>query len=96
MGGRGACNGEMNKSIQAKTIVPLRDAGDYTIEIRDTTADLGAANFRYRVQVRPQIAHVGQVKIDDDHINLAAGDAKTVRSGTSPGNRAIRRSFPAA
>ena len=77
--GRGACNGEMNKSLQAKTIIPLRDTGDYTVEVRDITSDLGGATFQYRVQVRPQIPHIGQVKIDEDHINLAPGNAKTVR-----------------
>ena len=77
--GRGACNGEMNKSIQVKTILPLRDPGDYTVEIRDTTSDLAEPGFKYRVLVRPQIPHLGQVKIDDDHINLAPGNAKTVR-----------------
>ena len=77
--GRGACNGEMNKSIQAKTIIPLRDTGDYSIEIRDTTSDLAGPGFRYRVQVRPQIPHIGQVRIEEDHINLAPGNAKTVR-----------------
>ncbi len=77
--GRGACNGEMNKSIQAKTILPLRDTGDYTVEIRDTTSDLADPGFRYRVLVRPQIPHVGQVKIDEDHINLVPGNAKTIR-----------------
>jgi hypothetical protein len=77
--GRGACNGEMNKSIQAKTILPLRDSGDYTVEIRDTTSDLADAGFRYRVQVRPQIPHVGQVRIDEDRVNIAPGEAKTVR-----------------
>ncbi len=77
--GRGACSGEMSKSIEAKTIVPLRDAGDYSIEIRDTTSDLSEPGFRYRIQVRPQIPHVGHVKIDADHINLAPGEAKTIR-----------------
>jgi hypothetical protein len=77
--GRGACNGEMNKSIQAKTLLPLRDPGDYTVEIRDTTSSLAEPDFRYRVQVRPQIPHIGRVRIDEDHINLAPGEAKTVR-----------------
>jgi hypothetical protein len=77
--GRGACSGEMNKSLQAKTIVPLRDPGDYTVEIRDLTADLAGPGFRYRVQVRPQIPHIGQVRIDEDHVNLLPGAAKSVR-----------------
>ncbi|MBI3473073.1 MAG: hypothetical protein HY013_17085 [Candidatus Solibacter usitatus] len=77
--GRGACSGALNKSIQAKTIVPVRDPGDYTVEIRDTTSDLAEPGFRYRVQVRPQIPHVGKVRIDEDHVNLAPGGVKTVR-----------------
>ena len=79
LAGRGACTGALSKSLQSKTIVPLRDPGEYTVEIRDVTADLAGSGFRYRVQVRPQIPHIGQVNIDVDHINLKPGDAKTVR-----------------
>ena len=69
----------MTKSLQAKTIVPLRDPGEYTLEIRDATADLAGPDFQYRVQVRPQVPHVGQVRIDADHVNLTPGEAKTIR-----------------
>jgi hypothetical protein len=65
--------------MQSKTLVPLRDTGDYTLEVRDATADLAGQDFQYRVQVRPQIPHVGQVRIDADHVNLAPGEAKTIR-----------------
>ena len=34
----------MTKSMQVKTILPLRDTGDYTLEIRDATADLAGAD----------------------------------------------------
>jgi hypothetical protein len=77
--GRGACSGAMTKSLQAKTLIPLRDPGEYTIEIRDATADLAGPDFQYRVQVRPQIPHVGQVRIDTDHLNFVPGEAKTIR-----------------
>jgi hypothetical protein len=77
--GRGACSGAMNKSLQAKTVVPLRDPGEYTLEVRDATADLAGADFQFRVQVRPQIPHIGQVSIDTDHINITPGEAKTIR-----------------
>jgi len=77
--GRGLCTGELNKSLQPKVIVPLRDAGDYTVEVRETTADLAGAGFRYRVLVRPQIAHLGDVKIEEDKVNVSPGDAKSVR-----------------
>ncbi|MBL8217221.1 MAG: DVUA0089 family protein [Bryobacterales bacterium] len=77
--GRGACSGALSKSIQAKTIVPLREAGKYTVEIRDATSDLGGPGFRYRLQVRPQVPHVGDVNIASDHLNLAPAEASTVR-----------------
>ena len=77
--GKGACTGAMTKSMQSKTILPLRDTGDYTLEIRDATADLAGADFQYRVQVRPQVPHVGQVKVDADAMNLAQGEAKMIR-----------------
>src|SRR5260370_40638261 len=40
---------------------------------------MGDQDFRDRVLDRSQIPHVGQVKIEEDHINLAPGNAKTVR-----------------
>ena len=76
--GKGACSGALTKSMQSKTILPLRDPGDYTLEIRDATADLAGADFQYRVQVRPQVPHVGQVRIDTDALNLTQGQAKTI------------------
>lgn len=76
--GKGACSGTLTKSMQAKTVLPLRDTGDYTMEIRDATADLAGADFRYRVQVRPRIPHVGQVRMEADSLNLVQGQAKTM------------------
>jgi hypothetical protein len=77
--GKGACSGALTKSLQAKTIVPIREAGQYTIEIRDATAELAGQDFQYRVQVRPQVPHIGKVNIAADRINLAPGEAKTIR-----------------
>jgi hypothetical protein len=77
--GRGACTGALNKGLTAKTIFPLRNPGTYTVEVREVTADLGGAGFRYRVQIRPQVPHLGKIAIEEDHINLAPGGAKTVR-----------------
>jgi hypothetical protein len=78
MAGRGACSGALTKSLQAKTIIPLRNLGAYTVEIRDALAENSASERRYRVQVRPQVPHVGVVRIDAD-VNLMQGEAKTVR-----------------
>lgn len=79
LAGRGACTGALTKSLQPKVTVPLRDTGDYTVEVRDVTADLAGPRFRYRVLVRPQIPHIGEVRIAEDHVNLYPGEAKTVR-----------------
>jgi hypothetical protein len=79
LAGRGACTGALTKSQQVKTLVPLRDAGEYTIEVRDATSDLGGADFCFRIQIRPQVPHIGNVRIDEDRVNLAPGEAKTVR-----------------
>ncbi|MCC6389197.1 MAG: hypothetical protein IT167_01245 [Bryobacterales bacterium] len=77
--GKGACSGALTKSLQAKAIVPIREAGTYTMEVRDVTADFGGADFRYRVQVRPRIPHVGKVLMNADHVNLAQGEATSIR-----------------
>jgi hypothetical protein len=79
LAGRGACTGALTKSQQVKTLVPLRDVGEYTIEVRDATSDLGGEDFCFRVQIRPQVPHVGNVHIEEDRINLAPGEAKTIR-----------------
>jgi hypothetical protein len=76
---KGACSGALSKSLQAKALVPLREPGTYTIEVRDATSDLAEPDFRYRVLIRPSVPHLGQIKIDADHVNLAAGEAKTLR-----------------
>lgn len=77
--GKGACSGALTKSLQAKTIVPVREAGTYTIEVRDVTADFGGPDFRYRVQVRPAIPHAGRIVMSADHVNLARGEATSLR-----------------
>ena len=79
LAGRGACTGALTKSQEVKTLVPLRDAGEYTIEVRDATSDLGGEDYCFRVQIRPQVPHVGNVRIDEDRVDLAPGEAKTVR-----------------
>jgi len=78
LAGKGACTGALTKSMQSKTVLSLRDPGEYTLEIRDATSDLAGDDFHYRVQVRPQIPHVGQVRIDTDSVNLVQGQAKTI------------------
>ena len=77
--GKGACNGAMTKSLQVKTILPLRETGDFTLEIRDATSEQAAASFRYRLQVRPQIPHLGKIRLETDVVNLAPGESKMLK-----------------
>lgn len=66
----------MMKMIRAKTIVSLSAPGEYTMQIRDITTDGAGPDFLYRVLVRPQIPHVGNVAVAEDHINLEAGSSQ--------------------
>ena len=72
------CGGYMMKTIQPKTAVSLRAAGDYSIEIHDATDDLAGSNFAYRILIRPQIPHLGKVEVAQERINLAPGGAKQI------------------
>jgi hypothetical protein len=46
------------------------------LQIRDITTARAGGDFRYRVLLRPQIPHVGNVQIGQDHVNLRAGAAR--------------------
>ncbi len=63
----------MMKMIEAKTTVNLTTTGEYTVQIRDITTNGAGSDFHYRVLIRPQIPHVGNIEIAEDHINLETG-----------------------
>lgn len=77
MVGKGACTGALTKSLQSKVLVPLREPGEYTLEIRELTPEQSGS--RYRVQIRQQVPHLGDVRIDVDHLNLTPGEAKAIK-----------------
>lgn len=68
----------MMKMIRAKTTVSFSAPGDYTLQIRDITTNYAGPDFVYRVLVRPQIPHLGNVEVAEDHINLEAGTSHPV------------------
>jgi hypothetical protein len=68
----------MMKMIRPKITLSLGAPGEYTLQIRDITTTGAGPDFRYRVLVRPQIPHVGDVEIAQDHVNLRAGDSRPV------------------
>ncbi|MDE2755908.1 MAG: hypothetical protein OXI92_05095, partial [Acidobacteriota bacterium] len=59
----------------------------YTLRVRDTTQRNGASDFRYRLLVRPQIPHAGELKVREDRLNLVPGEAGklTVTTGQEEG-----------
>jgi len=76
------------RSLNAKVINTFEQEGDYWLRIRDITSRNGGAGFRYRVLVRQQIPHVGEIEVqtrtrgledgkaDPARLNLVAGEAK--------------------
>lgn len=68
-------NTEIEKQIRPKVIHSFPRAGDFTLEIRDITAAFGGPSMAYRVLIRPQVPHMGQIHLEEDHLNLVAGTA---------------------
>ena len=76
-----------SKTIEPKTIHTFLRGGTYTLRVRDTTQRNGGADFRYRLLVRPQIPHAGELKVREDRLNLIPGEAGklTVTTGQEEG-----------
>lgn len=76
-----------SKTIEPKTIHTFLRGGTYTLRVRDTTQRNGASNFRYRLLVRPQIPHAGELRVQEDRLNLVPGEAGklTVTTGQEEG-----------
>jgi hypothetical protein len=64
------------KSIEPKTLYKFDRGGEYQLEIRDVTSRNGNPQFAYRVLVRNQIPHVGEVHIRADRLNLVPGQSR--------------------
>ena len=78
------------KRLEPKIIQGFERAGEYSVEVRDVTSRAGGANYQYRMLIRLQVPHVGDVKIatlkpkfEDDRIdplciNLLPSEARTL------------------
>ncbi len=64
--------------IQAKTLYTFERGGVYTLQLRDIIPRFGESEFRYRLLVRPQIPHVGQIEMIPEVANLRPGQAEKV------------------
>lgn len=71
-------NTNLAKQIQPKTQYTFPRGGDFTLEIRDITSTYGGTRMKYKILVRPQVPHLGEVKVNVDCLNLEAGKAQKV------------------
>ena len=82
------------QSVEPKVVYTFTAEGEYFLQVRDITSRYGSASYTYRVLVRSQIPHVGEVLIGEfdplnlqvselDRINLVRGQAKKLTIFTS-------------
>jgi hypothetical protein len=64
------------KTVEAKTVYTFELGGELTLQIRDITSRYGDPSFLYRLLIRPQIPHVGELKLQEERVNLGPGEAK--------------------
>jgi hypothetical protein len=64
------------KAVDPKVLYTFEKGGEYVLRISDVTSRFGEPDFRYKLLVRPQVPHVGEVTISEgDHLNLIRGEA---------------------
>ena len=61
-------------TVEPKTIHTFKEGGQYFFQIRDITLQHGEPGFRYRVLIRPQIPHIGEVQVAEV-VQHAANDS---------------------
>ncbi len=75
-------------AVEPKVVATFEQEGEYCLKIRDVTNRGGNAAYRYRVMIRPQIPHIGDIvvetrtrlnedgRLDPWRVNLRAGEAR--------------------
>ncbi len=72
------------KAVEPKVVVTFDSGGKYFLQVRDLTSRYGDPSYAYRVLIRPQIPHVGEIWLDKiDRFNLVPGEAKKLTILTS-------------
>jgi len=65
------------KAAQAKATHSFERTGEYVLQVRDITSRYGNPNYRYRILVRPQVPHVGEISvIPKENVDATAEAAK--------------------
>ena len=72
------CGDTILKQIQPKTTYSFPRAGEFILEIRDITHTYAGPDFAYRVFLRHQVPHVGEVRAAEEQINLVAGEVAKI------------------
>jgi hypothetical protein len=76
------CGDLILKQVMPKTIYPFPREGEYIMEIRDITHLYGDETFAYRVLLRQQVPHMGDIRVSEEQINLMPGEATKVSVDT--------------
>ena len=69
-------NVQLFRYLKSKMVYTFEKGGEYTVQIRDLTSRYGEPGFSYRLLIRSQVPHIGELKLDADRINLVQGEAK--------------------
>ena len=70
------------KDVQAKTIHTFETEGQHIVRVRDLTSRMASPTFKYRLLVRPQVPHVGELHLAEKQVNLVRGEAKKLNVTT--------------
>ena len=71
------------KTVEPKTLYTFRLGGEHFLQIRDVTSRYGDPGFRYRLLIRPQVPHVGDIQVLEDRLNLKPGQARKLTVTTA-------------
>jgi hypothetical protein len=86
-------NPNYRKTVQPKVLHAFQRGGEFTAQVRDITAAYGSPQFGYKLLIRPQIPHVGEIEVTEhvdepdgkqadypiDRINISPGVPKKLR-----------------
>ena len=77
--GLGGDGDDWIKTLVPKILYTFDKDGQYKIQVRDLTSRVGGRDFKYRLVVRPQVPHLGEVAARGvDNIRLTVGESRSI------------------
>jgi hypothetical protein len=73
------------KDVEPKAVFTFEHGGEYVLQVRDITSRYGGPNYRYRIFVRPEIPHLGQILVTDGQTKEGAKPTNINRLNLTPG-----------